>query len=80
MPPRSPHTAALFDLDGVLVDSRATFARCVNHALAGLGLPERAADGLHRFIGPPLADTFAELTASPPDSAPVAACLAAYRA
>jgi phosphoglycolate phosphatase len=80
MSPRFPHTAVvLFDLDGVLVDSRAAFVGCVNHALAARGLPERAAHDLHRYIGPPLSGTFAELIAQAADSDAVAACVAAYR-
>jgi phosphoglycolate phosphatase len=53
--------AVLFDLDGVLVDSRAAFARSVNAALAGHGLAERADDELYRYLGPPLHRTFATL-------------------
>src|SRR5690349_6111339 len=55
--------ALLFDLDGVLVDSRMAFARSVNAALAEHGLPERADDELHRYLGPPLHRTFASLGA-----------------
>ena len=33
--------ATLFDLDGVLVDSRAPIARSINHALERLGLAPR---------------------------------------
>ncbi|MCW3047868.1 MAG: family hydrolase [Solirubrobacterales bacterium] len=69
----------LFDLDGVLVDSRAAISGCINHALARNGLPEHAEAALHRFIGPPLALTFAELTARSPDSALVVACISSYR-
>jgi phosphoglycolate phosphatase len=53
--------AVLFDLDGVLVDSRAAFAGSVNAALADHGLPERPAQELHRYLGPPLHRTFAAL-------------------
>jgi phosphoglycolate phosphatase len=55
--------AVLFDLDGVLVDSRVPFARCVNGALSANGLPVRSADELHRFLGPPLHHTFVSLGA-----------------
>ncbi len=34
-------TAILFDLDGVLIDSRTAISRCINHALDAHGLPER---------------------------------------
>jgi phosphoglycolate phosphatase len=53
--------AVLFDLDGVLVDSRVAFGRCVNAALVAHGFPSRREPELHRMIGPPLHETFAEL-------------------
>jgi phosphoglycolate phosphatase len=55
--------AVLFDLDGVLVDSRTAFARSMNAALAEHGLPERPAAELHPYLGPPLHRTFATLAA-----------------
>ncbi|MEP6955097.1 MAG: HAD hydrolase-like protein [Solirubrobacteraceae bacterium] len=54
-------TTVLFDLDGVLIDSRAAFTASVNHALGDYGLPAREPNELRRFIGPPLRGTFAEL-------------------
>jgi phosphoglycolate phosphatase len=53
--------AVLFDLDGVLVDSRAAFAGSVNAALADQGRPQRPADELYGYLGPPLHRTFAAL-------------------
>src|SRR5215218_5547322 len=76
---RSHVSAVLFDLDGVLVDSRAAISGAINHALGVRGLPQHPAADLHRFIGPPLAVAFAELTAQPADSAAVVACVTAYR-
>lgn len=70
----------LFDLDGVLVDSRQAITGCINHALVEHELSSRPVDDLHRFIGPPLVDAFTELTGHPPDSALVASCLGSYRA
>jgi phosphoglycolate phosphatase len=67
-------TAVLFDLDGVIVDSRRAFAGSVNHALAAHGLPVRDAAELHAFIGPPLHGTFRELAGELAD-----ACVASYR-
>jgi phosphoglycolate phosphatase len=55
--------AVLFDLDGVLVDSRTAFARSMNAALVEHGLPERPAADLHPYLGPPLHRTFATLAA-----------------
>ncbi|HSD80145.1 MAG TPA: HAD hydrolase-like protein, partial [Solirubrobacteraceae bacterium] len=71
--------AVLLDLDGVLVDSRAAIAGSINHALATQGLAPRPGPELDRWIGPPLAVAFAELTGRPVDSALVAACVRAYR-
>jgi phosphoglycolate phosphatase len=55
--------AVLFDLDGVLVDSRVAFVRSINAALAEHGLPERETDELLPHLGPPLHRTFATLAA-----------------
>jgi phosphoglycolate phosphatase len=68
--------AVLFDLDGVLIDSRVAITNCINFGLAAVGAPTHARDALARFIGPPLIHTFTELAG--PQDAP--ACLDAYRA
>jgi phosphoglycolate phosphatase len=75
-----PDTAILFDLDGVLVDSRVAISRCISHALEAQGLPRPRREALERFIGPQLTVAFAELTGHPEDSTLVRACLASYRA
>jgi phosphoglycolate phosphatase len=67
--------AVLFDLDGVLLDSRAAIVNCIQHGLRENGAPVPPAAELERFIGPPLIDAFAELAG--PEL--VGACLAAYR-
>jgi phosphoglycolate phosphatase len=69
--------AVLFDLDGVLVDSRVAFVRSINAALGEHGLPEREADELHPYLGPPLHRTFASLGA---DEEQVDALVVSYRA
>jgi phosphoglycolate phosphatase len=69
--------AVIFDLDGVLADSRVAFARCVNAALAAARVPERRPSDLHRYLGPPLHATFVELTGDP---SLAQECLDAYRA
>ena len=51
----------LFDLDGVLIDSRVAIVRCIQHGLRENGAPVPPAAELERFIGPPLIDAFAEL-------------------
>jgi phosphoglycolate phosphatase len=69
--------AVLFDLDGVLVDSRIAFVRSVNAALGEHGLPPRDAAELHPYLGPPLHRTFASLAASEEQ---VDALVVSYRA
>jgi phosphoglycolate phosphatase len=56
--------AVLFDLDGVLVDSRLAFARSMNAAFAEHGLPERRPEELYQHLGPPLHRTFAAFAAA----------------
>jgi phosphoglycolate phosphatase len=73
-------TAAIFDLDGVLVDSRVAITHCLNQALAANGHPTQPPEELYRFIGPPQATGFAELIGAPIDSEAVRACTVAYRA
>ena len=72
--------AVIFDLDGVIVDSRAAITTCLNHALAEHGEPERPAEELYHFIGPALADVFAELLGQSRDADAVVGCVTAYRA
>jgi len=52
--------AALFDLDGTLVDSLPGIEFSVDSAIAGLGLPVRDRD-LRRLIGPPIREIFGHL-------------------
>lgn len=70
--------AVLFDLDGVLVDSRHAFATSVNAALAAHGREARAPEDLVRFLGPPIHGTFEELLGERGPA--VDACVEAYRA
>ncbi len=76
---KTSDAAVLFDLDGVLVDSRLAITTCINAALAEHDFPSYERDLLERFIGPPLALAFAELTGREPDSRLVASCVTAYR-
>ena len=70
----------LFDLDGVIADSRHAITRSINHALAAHGLPVRPETELVGYIGPPLLHAFqhllARLGADPTLAEP---CVAAYR-
>lgn len=70
----------LFDLDGVLVDSRTAIARSMNHALRACGLAARPEEELHPLIGPPLHDAFGEvIEAQRGDPQRVDDCVARYR-
>jgi phosphoglycolate phosphatase len=71
------HDAVLFDLDGVLVDSRVPFARGVNSALTSHGLAARPEHELHQYLGPPLHRTFRALVG---EESLVQPCVDAYRA
>jgi phosphoglycolate phosphatase len=70
--------AAVFDFDGVIIDSRAAVRSAVNEALIAHGLPPRPEEVLDRVIGPPVLVAFAELTGEAEDSALVADCAATY--
>jgi phosphoglycolate phosphatase len=67
--------AVLFDLDGVLIDSRVAIVRCIEHGLRAVGAPVPPPAELEPLIGPPLIDGFAGLAGA--DKA--AAALSAYR-
>jgi phosphoglycolate phosphatase len=73
-----PAGAAVFDFDGVIVDSRTAVRTAINGALVAHGLAPRAAAELDRFIGPPAPSAFAELTGDAPGSPLVAACIDTY--
>ena len=72
-------TTVIFDLDGVLVDSRAVYLSCVRHAFDKLDLPARSDEELLPYIGPPFAYAFGELLQVPHDAPIVAACIDGYR-
>jgi phosphoglycolate phosphatase len=71
------HDAVLFDLDGVLVDSRVPFARGVNSALTSHGLAPRPEHELHQYLGRPLHRTFRGLVG---EESLVQPCIDSYRA
>jgi phosphoglycolate phosphatase len=72
--------ALLFDLDGVLVDSRRPIARSINFALERHGLKPSPQARLYRFIGAPLRDVFVELLQAREAPASLAeSCIEAYR-
>jgi len=80
MPPLPPLDAAVFDFDGVIIDSRKAVELAVNGTLVDHGFAARPPAELDRFIGPTVANAFAELTGQAPDSAAVAAAIATYHA
>jgi phosphoglycolate phosphatase len=70
--------AAIFDFDGVIVDSLLPVETAINGALLAHGFPPRTTAEVERFIGPPALSAFAELTGAAEDSETVAACVASY--
>jgi phosphoglycolate phosphatase len=70
--------AAIFDFDGVIIDSLPPVETAINGALLAHGFPSRTTAELERFIGPPALSAFAELTGAAEDSDTVAACVATY--
>ncbi|GAA3223083.1 HAD hydrolase-like protein [Oerskovia jenensis] len=71
-----PYRLALLDLDGTLTDSAPGILSSVRHAYATLGIEPPTDDALQRFVGPPLAESFAR-HGVPADRVPEA--VAAYR-
>jgi phosphoglycolate phosphatase len=72
--------AVVFDLDGVLVDSRPGIGACINHALRQHGLAPAPPESIDRAIGPPLRDGFDTMLREQ-GADPVLAdeCVAAFR-
>ena len=58
----------VFDLDGVLADSRGPVVTCVSRALAELGYEPRTERQIEAIIGPPTEIGFGGLLNFPPDS------------
>ncbi|NLI53799.1 MAG: HAD hydrolase-like protein [Clostridiales bacterium] len=54
------YKTALFDLDGTLIDSKESITKSFQHALASLDVNVMDADGLTKFIGPPIREFFQE--------------------
>lgn len=78
MPLTPPADAAIFDFDGVIIDSLAPVETAINAALAEHGYPPHTAAELARFIGPPTPTAFIELTGAAADSQIVADCVRSY--
>jgi phosphoglycolate phosphatase len=78
MPLKPPADAAIFDFDGVIIDSLAPVEAAINGALREHGFATRSAPELARFIGPPTTSAFAELTGAAEGSDELAAVVATY--
>jgi phosphoglycolate phosphatase len=78
MPLTPPPDAAIFDFDGVIIDSLPPVETAINGALLAHGFPPRDTAEIERFIGPPVLSAFAELTGAAEDSETVARCVATY--
>jgi phosphoglycolate phosphatase len=72
--------AAIFDFDGVIIDSRDGVRSAINAALVEHGFTARPGPELDRFLGPPTLVAFAELTGAATDSELVARCVDTYHA
>ena len=70
----------LFDLDGVLADSRGPIARHMNAALAARGFAPVPEERLYRYIGPSLSFGFSDVLGLAPDDPEIAELIHAYRA
>ncbi len=78
MPLTPPADAAIFDFDGVIIDSLRPVETAINGALRAHGFAPLGANEVGRFIGPPVLSAFAELTGAAEDSETVADCVATY--
>jgi len=78
MPLSPTPDAAIFDFDGVIIDSLAPVETAINGTLREHGYPTRSAAELARFIGPPTPTAFVELMGADERSAAVAAAVATY--
>lgn len=72
--------ALLFDLDGVLADSRRPIIDCVNDALESLGFERRSDPEVEPIIGPPTEIGFGMLLGVPPEDPLVDRGVREYRA
>ena len=52
------YDAVIFDLDGTLTNSEKGITTCAAYALQKMGKPVPDLQGLRKYIGPPLAESF----------------------
>jgi phosphoglycolate phosphatase len=74
----SPPAALLFDLDGCLVDSFPSIARCWRETLTRFGFPPPTPEQVHPHVGPPV-NVAARALAPAADEATLGAIVADYR-
>ena len=67
----------LFDMDGMLVDTREGILKCAAHALSAFGIEVEDLSSLTKFVGPPLSYSFTEFYGLSPENAKKA--VAIYR-
>jgi phosphoglycolate phosphatase len=78
MPLTPPADGAIFDFDGVIIDSLAPVEAAINGTLRAHGFAPRPAAELARFIGPPTPQAFIELTGAAEGSQELAAYVTTY--
>jgi phosphoglycolate phosphatase len=78
MPLKPPADAAIFDFDGVIIDSIPPVESAINGSLQAHGFEPRPTAEIARCIGPPTPVAFAQLTGAAEDSGVVAECVATY--
>ncbi len=72
--------AALFDLDGTLIESGPGIIAAMRHAMQAIGAPVAPGTDLAWVVGPPLADVFARLLTPLGRTAEIDAAMELYRA
>jgi phosphoglycolate phosphatase len=71
------YTTVLWDLDGTIIDSSEGIFESFRHTFTALGLPDYSEEQLRKFLGPPLRDSFREITGG--DDQQVEECIRTYR-
>lgn len=71
------YSTVLWDLDGTIIDSSEGIFESFRHTLFSQGLPNLSDQQLRRYLGPPLRDSFAEITGGGAEA--VEECIRIYR-
>lgn len=75
-----PYDAAVFDLDGTLLNTLDDLADSTNYALSCYGYPRRTLEEVRRFVGNGVAKLIARATPDGATEEETARCLAVFRA